>query len=296
LIRIGTRGSALALMQAHWVASRIDDAELVQITTAGDRGELTEDKSRWTSEIERALLEGESDIAVHSAKDVPIELAAGTTIVAVPRREDARDVLCGAASLRALAEGARVGTSSLRRAAQLRALRKDLQIVELHGNVDTRLRKLADGEADVIVLAAAGLNRLGRAAAVGAVLDELIPAPGQGALIVQGRDGDQLARRLQVKLGNGGAAALTAERTLARVLGASCNTPLGALADHGDGAQQLGEGDVRLRGWVGTPDGSSWIADEVIGSPEEAGMEMAERMLDAGAGEILEQAEEMAQR
>jgi len=296
LIRIGTRASALALAQARWVASRMDDAELVEIATAGDRGEPTEDKSRWTSEIERALLEGEIDIAVHSAKDVPIELAPGTTIVAVPRREDPRDVLCGAHSLRALPQGARVGTSSLRRAAQLRAQRQDLQIVELRGNVDTRLRKLDQGQADVIVLAAAGLNRLGRADAVGAVLDELIPAPGQGALIVQGRDGDQIARHLQVKLGNAGAPALMAERTLARGLGASCHTPLGALADHGDGGRLLPEGDVRLRGWVGLPDGSSWIADEVVGSPQEAGMEMADRMLDAGADRILEQAEEMAQR
>jgi hydroxymethylbilane synthase len=295
VIRIGTRGSVLALAQARWVAARIEDAELVEIATAGDRGELTEDKSRWTSEIERALLEGEIDIAVHSAKDVPIELAPGTTIVAVPAREDPRDVLCGAVSLQAVPEGARVGTSSLRRAAQLRAQRPDLQIVELHGNVDTRLRKLADGEADVIVLAAAGLSRLGRSDAVGAVLDQLIPAPGQGALLVQGREGDRIAGDLQLTVGNTGAAALMAERTLARLLGASCNTPLGVLADDGEQGERLAEGDVRLRGWVGLPDGSSWIADELIGSPQEAGIEMADRMLAAGAEEILGRAQEMAQ-
>jgi hydroxymethylbilane synthase len=295
LIRIGTRVSALALAQARWVASRIDGAELVEVTTAGDRGEQIEDKSRWTSELERALLEGEIDLAVHSAKDVPVELASGTTIVAVPRREDPHDVLCGASSLQSLAQGARVGTSSLRRVAQLLARRQDLRIVELRGNVDTRLRKLAGGEADAIILAAAGLNRLGRADAIGGVLEELIPAPGQGALILQSRDGDQATRLLQVQIGNAGAAALMAERTLARVLGASCNTPLGALADNGDGGEPLHEDHLRLRGWVGLPDGSRWISDELIGSPEEAGMEMAQRMLDAGADEILEQAEEMAQ-
>src|SRR5438105_7963208 len=142
-MRIGTRGSALALAQAGWVAERLgSDAELVTVTTSGDRGTAIGDKSRWVSELERALLDGEIDLAVHSAKDVPAELADGLELVAIPERADARDAICGAPSLAALAKGARVGTSSLRRAAQLRAARSDLDIVAVRGNVDTRLRKL----------------------------------------------------------------------------------------------------------------------------------------------------------
>jgi len=295
VIRVGTRASALALAQARWVASRLKDAELIEITTAGDRGEHQEDKSRWTSELERALVDGRIDIAVHSAKDVPIELGPGTAIVAVPRREDPRDAICGAASLEALPAGARVGTSSVRRAAQVRALRDDLEIVELHGNVDTRLAKLEAGEADAIILAVAGLKRLGRDDAMGGILDELVPAPGQGALIVQGRSDDELARHLQVNVGNAAAHTLTAERALAAALGASCNTPIGALAAPlgGDGKPLL-HGDVRLRGWVGLPDGSQWIADDLVGQPEEVGQEMADRMIAAGAGDLLAEAEQIA--
>jgi hydroxymethylbilane synthase len=163
LIRIGTRSSALALAQARWVAERVgDDTELVEITTSGDRGTDQGDKSRWVSELERALVEGRVDLAVHSAKDVPTELAEGLELVGFPERADPRDVICGARSLADLESGARVGTSSLRRAAQIRALRDDLEIVSARGNVDTRLRKLAAGEWDALVLALAGLERLGR--------------------------------------------------------------------------------------------------------------------------------------
>ena len=199
LMRIGTRGSPLALAQARWVAGLLragvvsGPVEIVEITTSGDRGERLLDKARWTSELERALLEGRIDVAVHSAKDVPGEVAPGTELAAVPAREDPVDVLCGAASLASLPRGARVGTSSLRRAAQLRALRDDLRIVDLRGNVDTRLRKLAAGEADALVLAAAGLRRLGRLSEAGGPLTELVPAPGQGALALQTRAGE--ARR-----------------------------------------------------------------------------------------------------
>ena len=155
--------------------------ELVTITTSGDRGEALGDKSRWTSALEVALLDGEIDIAVHSAKDVPGELAEGTVIAAIPERQDPRDALCGFADFASLGSGARIGTSSLRRAAQLRALREDLEVVELRGNVDTRLRKLADGEVDALVLACAGLIRLGRSRDIGYVLDALVPAPGRGS-------------------------------------------------------------------------------------------------------------------
>ena len=187
-MRLGTRGSALALAQARWVAERLGgQAEIVEITTLGDRGAAPADKSRWTSELERALLEERIDLAVHSAKDLPTELDDGLELVAVPARADARDAICGAPSLAALPAGARVGTSSLRRAAQLRAVRDDLAVVELRGNVDTRLRKLREGQADALVLALAGLERLGRAGDAGGVIDEFVPAAGQGALALEAR-------------------------------------------------------------------------------------------------------------
>ncbi len=193
-MRVGTRGSALALVQARHVATLLggDQAgvEVVTVTTSGDRGALLGDKSRWVKELEAALLAGEIDLAVHSAKDVPTELPAGLTLAGVPARIDARDALCGAPSLAALRSGAVVGTSSLRRAAELRALRPDLDVVALRGNVDTRLRKLAAGDAEAIVLAVAGLERLGRADAIDGLLDELVPAPGQGALALEVRDDD----------------------------------------------------------------------------------------------------------
>jgi hydroxymethylbilane synthase len=166
-LRLGTRGSALALAQARWVAEHlVGDVELVPIRTGGDerRGPAPEssDKTRFVKEIEEALLAGQIDLAVHSAKDVPGELPDGLGIVGVPTRADARDALCGAGSLAELAEGAVVGTASVRRRSALLALRPDLRIQELRGNVDTRLRRLAEGSYDALVLACAGLQRLGR--------------------------------------------------------------------------------------------------------------------------------------
>jgi hydroxymethylbilane synthase len=276
LIRIGTRGSALALAQASWVAERLDDeAQLVTIATAGDRGEAREDKSRWVSELERALLDDRIDIAVHSAKDVPAELADGLELAAIPEREDPRDAICGAGGLAELPLGARVGTSSLRRAAQLRAMREDLDVVDVRGNVDTRLRKLAEGQFDALVLAVAGLRRLGREP--DGVLDELIPAAGQGALAIEARRGFELAA-----LGDLVATpCVLAERELTRALEASCNTPVAAHA------RSLGDGLLELRAWVGLADGSAWISDRVTGPPEGLGAVAAERMLAVGAGEML---------
>jgi hydroxymethylbilane synthase len=249
----------------------------VPVSTGGDRGAPVSDKSRWVSELERTLLEGRVDIAVHSAKDVPAQLAPGLALVAIPPRADPRDALCGAGSLASLAMGARVGTSSLRREAQLRAVREDLRVVELRGNVDTRLRKLAAREVDALVLARAGLERLGRSDEAGAVLDELVPAAGQGALFVEGRDGvsvddldDPAAREC-----------VLAERELTARLGASCNTPVGAFAT------VVGNGELELRGWVGRPDGSQWISDRLRGPAKGLGVEVAERMLAVGAEELL---------
>jgi hydroxymethylbilane synthase len=285
VIRIGTRGSALALAQAEWVASMLADTELVTITTSGDRGENISDKSRWTSELERALLEGEIDIAVHSAKDVPGELAEGTEIVAIPGRADPSDVMCGAAAITSLGPGARVGTSSIRRTAQVRAVRADLEIVEIRGNVDTRLRKLAEGQVDVLVLAHAGLDRLGRASEATATLTELVPAPGQGALIIQARTGDDRARGTNDEAAE---RCVISERALASSLSATCNTPLGALAAPAAGIS------VTLKAWVGLPDGSHWISDELTGRFDQVGSILAERMISVGARELLQQAEEMA--
>jgi len=273
-LRIGTRASPLALAQAGWVAERVaGGASLVTLRTSGDTsppGRGPDDKSRWVDAIEAALVAGEIDLAVHSAKDVPGELAEGTEIVAVPPREDARDVLVGAAP-----EGARVGTASLRRAAQLAAWREDLHVVSLRGNVDTRLRKWREGAVDALVLARAGLARLGRDEP-GTVLDApvFVPAAGQGALALQARAGDAAARAAVAPLASERAlACLLAERAAVRALGASCHTPVGV---HADGR--------RTRGFVGAPDGSGWLLDEVDGLDGEG---LARRMLSAGARELL---------
>jgi hydroxymethylbilane synthase len=293
-MRVGSRGSALALAQAEQVAALLGDgAQVVPIATSGDRGALLGDKSRWVKELEAALLAGEIDVAVHSAKDVPVELPEGLELVSVPARVDARDALCGAASLDALAPGAVVGTSSLRRAAELRALRPDLEIVALRGNVETRLGKLADGPCDAIVLAMAGLLRLRRLDAVGTPLDELVPAPGQGTLVIEARSDDARVRDIAGAIDDPHAAAcLAAERALARALDASCHTPLGAHAVLDD------DGSMTLRAFLGLPDGSAWLRDELedpLGvSPERLGTEVAARMRAAGADELLAAAEATA--
>jgi hydroxymethylbilane synthase len=281
LIRVGTRGSALALAQARWVAERLDEeVEIVTIASAGDRGEAPQDKSRWVSELERALIDGRVDVAVHSAKDVPAQLADGLELAAIPAREDARDAICGAAGLADLPMAARVGTSSLRRAAQLRAIRPDLRVVDVRGNVDTRLRRLAEGQFEALVLALAGLRRLGREP--DGILDELVPAAGQGALALETRSSDVHVRTCTRKLMDERASAcVLAERELTRRLDASCNTPIGAHA------RAPGDGGVELRAWVGSPDGSAWISDRLTGRPEGLGATMAERMLAVGAEELL---------
>jgi hydroxymethylbilane synthase len=293
-VRIGTRGSALALAQAQPIADALG-GELVVITTSGDRNRAAGDKGRWVAEIERALLDGEVDLAVHSAKDVPAELADGLTLLPSPPRADPRDALCGAPSLDALAAGARVGTSSLRREAQLRALRPDLEVAELRGNVDTRLRRLADGDFDAIVLATAGLERLGRwvdgdgvrladgADAPATRLAEMLPAAGQGTLALEARaDRDDVRQAVSAALADDLAtASLAGERALVRALDADCHTPVGAHAEPAGGGW-------RLCAFVGRPDGSAWVRDELEGTdPETLGAEVAGRLLAAGAAEVL---------
>jgi hydroxymethylbilane synthase len=281
-MRIATRGSALALAQARHVADLLGGADLVEIVTSGDRRRDVDDKREWVTEIENALAAGEADLAVHSAKDVPAELPEGFALAGAPARAQPWDALVGAGSLDALPEGARVGTSSLRRMAALRAARPDLDVVELRGNVDTRLRKLADGEADAIVLALAGLQRLGRADAVGCVLTDVVPAPGQGTLLLETRLDDGPMREACAAVSDHPTMrTLACERALVRELGADCHTPMGAHAT-------LDGDTLTLRAFVGRVDGSEWLRDELTGEdPEQLGAEVARRLLAAGAEGML---------
>jgi len=278
------------LTQARWVAERLGGAELVEASSDGEPG----DKSRFVRGVEQVLLDGGAELGVHSAKDLPGEMPAELEIAAVPEREDPADVWIGAgASLEEAPEGARVGTASLRRRAQLLAARPDLRVEELHGNVDTRLRKLAEGELDAIVLAAAGLRRLGREAEIGFAIptDLMVPAGGQGCLALQVRADDEAAGDAAAAIGDLRAMReLTAERTVVALLGASCASPLGVHA-------RVEGATIEIDAFVGLPDGSEWVRDRLEGSAEEpalAGAELVQRLLGAGAREILDRAEEMA--
>jgi hydroxymethylbilane synthase len=281
------------LAQAQSVARAIEAAgdglsvEIVPIATSG----AAPDKSRFVKEIDDALLRNDVDVAVHSAKDVPGVLPAGLVIAAAPAAEDARDALLGSfGSIDELPSGARVGTSSLRRRSQILAIRPDLRIAELHGNVDTRLGKLADGDYDAIVLALAGLRRLGRDGEANAVLevDDFVPAPGQGILALEVRADDSGVLNVVRRLGDETTMArLLAERAVVEALETSCHTPVGAHAEVVDSG-------LRIDAYAGLPDGSEWIRDRVEGTasdPPGLGKQLAERMLAAGAGEILRRAE-----
>lgn len=288
-LRIATRASKLALTQAGQVAEMLGGAELVEASSDGEPG----DKSRFVRGVERALLAGQAEVGVHSAKDLPGELPEGLEIAAVPPREDPLDVWIGAGdSLEDAPEGARVGTASLRRRAQLLAARPDLRVEELHGNVDTRLRKLAEGDLDAIVLAAAGLRRLGRVEEIGFAIpaERMVPAAGQGALALQVRAGDGASALAVAAIGDERALReLTAERAAVTLLGASCATPIGVHARV--------EGErLWIDAFVGLPDGSEWVRDRLeagAAEPAAAGVLLAERLLAAGAREILDRAEAM---
>ena len=275
-LKLGTRGSPLALAQAAQVAAAIEGpVELTRIATSGDGDHSpAEDKRRWVDRIEDALLAGAIDLAVHSAKDLPGALADGLEIAGVPQRGDVRDVLCGAGSLAELPPGARVGTSSLRRAAQLCALREDIAIVPIAGNIDTRLRALEEDGLDAIILARAGLARLGRP--LGAALDELVPAVA--------RSGDaRVATAIAALRHAPTERELHAERALARALGAGCHTPIGGHAT------SLGDGALELRAFVGVLDGSLWVRDSLTGTdPVALGEAVAERLRSVGVEAILE--------
>ncbi len=264
-------------------------AELVEVGADGG----AEDKARFVRGVERALLDGAAEIGVHSAKDLPAELTEGLMLAAVPAREDARDAWIGVgSSLEEVPEGAKVGTASLRRRAQLLAARPDLEVSELHGNVDTRLRKLAEGKLDAIVLAVAGLRRLGRAEEIAFPIpaELMTPAAGQGSLMLQVRSNDAEALAAVEGLVDGPALReVTAERAVVALLEATCNSPLGVHASVDP------QGDrMRVEAFVGLPDGSEWLRDRVEGDSTEPtllGAELAKRLLDTGARELLSRAD-----
>jgi hydroxymethylbilane synthase len=291
-LRIGTRGSPLALWQARHVRDRLvqehglndGDVELSIITTSGDRiaDKPLRDfggKGLFTKEIDEALLSGAVDLAVHSMKDLPAVLPEGIVVAAVLPRADVRDAFIStkAPSLAELPPGSVVGTSSLRRAAQVRRLRPDLRVADLRGNVETRLRKLEEGAADATLLAMAGLIRLGLAAQVTSILstDEMLPAVAQGAIGVAARSDDERTRALLAKLNDAhSATGVTCERAFLARLDGSCKTPIAGLAEIDDGV-------VRFRGLVLMPDGSEWHGIELTGEAEHA------RALGTDAGEEL---------
>ena len=286
-LRIGTRGSPLALVQARLVATALRDAhdwgpehiEIVPIATSGDivRDRPLADsggKALWTRELDRALLEGRTDLSVHSMKDVETFRPPELEIVAILPRADVRDRLVGAKSLKKLAKGARVGTSSPRRAAQLLARRPDLNIVVLRGNVETRLRKLELGEADATLLAAAGLDRIGQNG-VGVPLDDFLPAPAQGAIGVEMRSDDRRLRALVAKIDDQAShSCIAAERLLLAALGGDCRSPVAALAE-------LEEGQIRLRAELLTNDGGEVERGEILFSPgdDDAPARLARQLL-----------------
>lgn len=291
-VRIGTRGSRLALAQAGEVASRLralgHETDLVPMTTAGDRGASplrspAGAKGLFVAEITDAIVRGDVDLAVHSAKDLPSEDPPGVTVAAVPRRNLPHDVLVTREA--GLTEGAVVGTSSLRRRAQLMRSRPGVTVDDVRGNVDTRMRKLREGRFDALVLAAAGLARLGIQPehAMPLPIETMVPAPGQGALVVQARSGDPAAEAAAEADDPPSRAAFEAERGLVALLGGGCRLPLGAYAEANDGA-------VRMLAVVVRPDGTGLLRSQVEGSTaQEAAGRAADELLAGGAARILEE-------
>lgn len=300
-LRLGTRGSALALAQAGYVQERLrslgHEVELVRIQTKGDVStaplESIGGTGVFVTALREALLDGRVDLAVHSLKDLPTAPADGLVVAAIPEREDPRDVLCARDGLKLsdLPAGARVGTGSPRREAQLHALGLGIEIVGLRGNVDTRLGKVADGTLDAVVLARAGLARLGRLDSVTEALDpmQVLPAPGQGALAVECRTADTaLVEALGALDDAATRAAVTAERTLLAVLEAGCTAPVGAYAEAAEGEEGL---ELYIRAVVASRDGSVSIrksATGPLGGAEQIGRDLALELLADGAGAVVD--------
>ena len=297
-ITIATRESPLALWQAHFVEAELKrhhpgiEVKLLRMTSRGDQ--LLDKplykvggKGLFVKELETALLDERADIAVHSMKDVPMELPPGLTLGVICEREDPRDALVGVTSFDDLPEGARLGTSSLRRSCQVMQRRPDLQIGFLRGNVNTRLAKLDAGEFDAIILACAGLKRLGFDDRIGAAIDEdfLLPAGGQGAVGIEYRETDsRVAELLAPPAHEETSRRVIAERTVVRRLDGGCDVPIASFA--------VAEGDALwLRARVGSPDGKTVIVSEARGSePEALGLEVADALIAKGAAEILKAA------
>jgi hydroxymethylbilane synthase len=292
-VRLGTRGSALAMAQAGLVARAIEErtgepVELVEIVTSGDRSSAPVAQlgvGVFVSALRDALLAKEIDVAVHSYKDLPTAPAEGLVIAAVPPREDPRDVLVGR-TLAQLASGGRVGTGAVRRIAQLHALGLPIETVPIRGNVDTRLRKVAAGELDAVVLAAAGLARLGRLHEATELLDPtvMLPAPAQGALAVECRADDRSLDALSTVDDPVSRATVEAERALLATLEAGCSAPVAGLAD------ATGSGEIHLRGAVLSPDGRVALRLDRAGTladPTTLGRQLAEDLLRAGADTVL---------
>ncbi len=299
VITIGTRGSRLALTQTNHIADLLraaaPEAE-VRIEVISTKGDRIVDrpliavggKGLFTRELEVALLEGRIDLAVHSMKDLPTDLPAGLALGAVPPREDPRDALLtsSGALLETLHNGAVVGTSSLRRQAQLRAYRPDLKFVDLRGNVDTRVRKVKEGPLDAAVLACAGLNRLGYAAAITEEIppEIMLPAPAQGALAIEIREDDDAIRALLVRIGDENTAVeVAAERTVLAALGGGCSVPIGALG-------RVSGDTLTLSACVCSPDGTKMLRASASGSVTDAknlGEQTARELMDKGAEAII---------
>jgi hydroxymethylbilane synthase len=295
MLTIGSRGSQLAMWQARWIQARIEslgvDSRIEIIHTTGDKItgvalSKVGTKGLFTKEIEEALLSGTIDLAVHSLKDMPTELPDGLMLAGIPEREDPRDALVGR-GLAGLAQRARVGTSSLRRTAQLRARRPDLEIEDIRGNVDSRLRKLDAGQYDAIVLAAAGLRRLGWENRITELLDPSVmcPAVGQGALAVETRaDGGaalEIARQLEHRESR---IAVTAERALLAALGGGCQVPMGAYAT-------VVQEALYIEAIIVSPDGAEIVRKKASGAAADAaaiGRALGEELLAAGGRGILE--------
>jgi hydroxymethylbilane synthase len=298
-LRIGTRGSALALWQARSIAKALAatagvEPEIVIIKTSGDKFQQASfsqigGKGVFIKELEDALLEDRIDLAVHSMKDVPTELPAGLTIAAIGKREDVRDALLAAngGTLTSLPQGSRVGTSSLRRQAQLLYARRDLRLMELRGNVDTRIQKLKRGDYDAIVLAKAGLDRLGLSENISQVLphDVSLPAAGQGAIGIEARAADAETLRVLAALEDTQTrSAVTAERSVLAELGGGCQVPIGAWG-------RVENGKLVLDVAVLSPDGVQRLWEQDSGSLEEAealGKRVAKKLRDAGAAALLD--------
>ncbi|HEX2313833.1 MAG TPA: hydroxymethylbilane synthase [Thermomonospora sp.] len=300
VLRLGTRKSLMATTQSGLVADELTRltghaVELVGVTTEGDvsRAHLAQigGTGVFVNALRDRILSGEVDFAVHSLKDLPTGPAEGITLAAVCRRDDPRDALCGPAKLADLPRGARVGTGSPRRVAQLRALRPDLDVVPIRGNADTRLRKVTDGELDAVVLAYAGLGRIGRLDAVSEVFDtdQMLPAPGQGALALECRtDRADLRELLGTVDDPDTRAAVVAERTVLAVLEAGCSAPVGAYATVEDTAE--GEPKLHVTACVAAVDGARQVRLSASGHPEraeETGRALAARLLAQGADQLM---------